>query len=210
MNKQWTNSRDKFLSETLDRVAIADLIQRERAARDSAAWDEMETYYHPDSTIEVAWFQGSGHEFVSATRKNWRSEGNINFHELGVAVITLGNGRAVAEMACTLHGFYQRDGIDMKGTGYIRLLWRAQKLNDRWLIAGLRALYIRDLLQPCNPNQQITLDEAELASYRQSYRFLTSTLTHLGRNPSDDLPGMDQPGTAEALRKAEHLWLQNS
>ena len=194
--------------ELLDRVAIADVIQRERAARDSALWDEMATYYHPDSTIEVAWFKGSGEEFVRLTKQNWRSGGNINFHELGSAVVTLKNDRALAETACTLHGFYHRDGIDVTGTGYIRLLWRAQRLEHRWLIAGLRGLYIRDLLQPCNPNQRIVLDEAELATYRPSYRFLTATLKYLGRDPKDDLPGVDRPETVKALREAELSWLQ--
>ncbi len=203
-------SEDAYMAELFDRVAVADVIQRERAARDSAAWDEMAMYYHPDSIIEVAWFKGSGAEFVTATKKNWRSSGNINFHELGAAVVTLSDDRAIAETACTLHGFHNRDGVDVKSTGYVRLLWRAQKLDGRWLIAGLRALYIRDLLQPCNPNAHVALDEAEIESYRPSYRFLSATLRYLGRSPKSDLPGVDQPGTTEALRQAERVWLQQS
>ncbi len=210
INEKLPLSENAYMAEVLQRVAVADVIQRERAARDSALWDEMATYYHPNSTIEVAWFKGSGAEFVRETKKNWRSAGNINFHELGAAVVTLSGDRAVAEMACTLHGFHTHNGVDVKSTGYVRLLWRAQKMDGRWLIAGLRALYIRDLLQPCNPNLQIVLDQAEIASYRPSYRFLTATLKYLGRKPKSDLPGVDQPGTAEALRKAEHVWLNQS
>ena len=201
-------SEEAYRNDILDRVVIADLIQRERAARDSASWDEMATYYHPDATIEVAWVKGSGEEFVNLTRKNWRSSGNINFHDLGAAIVTLHQNRALAEMACTLHGFYTRDGVDVTGTGYIRLLWRAQRLEGRWLIAGLRGLYIRDFLQPCNPNQHVPLDEAELATYRPSYKFLTATLKYLGRQPTDDLPGVDRPETVEALRAGERAWLQ--
>ena len=52
-----------------ERATIAALIQRERAARDAAQWAEMATFYHPESSIDVAWFQGSGQEFVQATRK---------------------------------------------------------------------------------------------------------------------------------------------
>ncbi len=210
MNEQQQLNDVAYTAEILDRVAIADIIQRERAARDSASWDEMASYYHPDSTVEVAWFKGSGADFVSGTKKNWRSSGNVNFHELGAAVVTLNGDRAIAEMACTLHGFYTRDGVDVTGTGYIRLLWRAQRLHGRWLIAGLRGLYIRDLLQPCNPNQRVVLDEAELATYRQSYRFLTATLKYLGRDPKNDLPGIDLPETVEALRAGETLWLHQA
>lgn len=207
-SEQFTKSEEAYRNEILDRAAIADLIQRERAARDSAFWDEMAGYYHPDSWIEVAWFKGSGEEFVRLTKKNWRSSGNINFHDLGAAVVTLNKDRAIAEMACTLHGFYNRDGVDVTGTGYIRLLWRAKRLEGRWLIAGLRGLYIRDLLQPCNPNQRIVLDEEKLATYRPSYKFLTATLTYLGRQPTNDLPGVDRPETVTALREGELAWLQ--
>ena len=150
---------------TLERAVIADLIQRERAARDAASWDEMASYYHPESLIDVAWFKGTGEEFVRATQKNWRTDA-INFHEMGSAVVTVGNDR----------GFYKLNGVDVTSTGFVRLLWRAQRLQDHWLIAGLRSVYIRDLLQPCNPSQTIVLDEKELSAYRPSYRYLSYTL----------------------------------
>ncbi len=196
--------------EILDRAAIADVIQRERAARDSASWDEMASYHHPDSTVDVAWFKGSGEEFVRATQRVYRSSGNINFHDVGAAVVTLNGDRAIAETACTLHGFYNRDGIDVTGTGFLRLLWRAQRLDERWLIAGLRGIYIRDYMQACDPSQRLVLDEAELASYRPSYRYLTATLTYLGRDPQHDLPGVDRPETVTALREAEKAWLHQA
>ena len=196
--------------EMLDRLAVADVIQRERAARDAASWDEMASYHHPDSFVDVAWFKGSGDEFVKATKKNWRSSGNINFHDLGAPVVTISRDRAIAETACTLHGFYERDGIDVASTGFTRLLWRTQRLGHQWLIAGLRCVYIRDMLQPCNPNQQLTLDETELATYRPSYRYLTATLKYLGRDPKHDLPGFDRPETVATLRAAEEDWLRQA
>ena len=191
----------------LERATIAALIQRERAARDAARWEEMATFYHPESMIDVAWFQGSGQDFVQATERNWRTDA-INFHELGVAVVDICNDRAVAETACTLHGFFSLHGIAVTSTGYVRLLWRAQKLEGTWLIAGLRSLYIRDLLQPCNGSDRLDLDEAELSRYRSSYRYLTHTLKVLGRKPRHDLPGMDMPDTVVALRRAEQVWLR--
>ena len=209
VSEQVMSTEDAYRRQLLDRAAIADLIQRERAARDAAQWDEMALYYHPDSVVEVAWYKGSGAEFVRATKKNWRTDA-INFHELGAAVVTVHQDRAIAETACTLHGFYQRDGVDVTSTGFVRLLWRVQRLQDRWLIAGLRCVYIRDLLQPCNPGQALALNEAELATYRPSYRFLTATLKYLGRVPKDDLPGFDRPETVAAVREAERLWLQQA
>ena len=197
------------VQQVLDRAAIAELIQRERAARDAARWEEMAQYHHPDSAIDVAWFRGSGADFVRATQRNWRTDA-INFHEVGPAVITVNGSRAIAETSCTLHGFYKLDGVDVTSTGFIRLLWRAQRHQGTWLIAGLRGLYIRDLLQPCSPSENLKLDEDELSKYRDSYRFLTHTLRVLGRQPQDDLPGVDRPESVAALREGERLWLHQA
>ena len=208
-DKQATQGEKIYQKELLDRAAIADLIQRERAARDAASWDQMASYYHPDSSIDVAWFRGTGEEFVRATQRNWRTDA-INFHEMGTAVVTLNGDRALAETACTLHGFYKLDGVDVTSTGYVRLLWRAQRLDGRWLVAGLRSVYIRDLLQPCNPSQPLKLNEADLAGNRASYRYLTYTLKYLGRDPKNDLPGFDRPETVVAFRTAEAAWLEQT
>lgn len=200
--------------DQLDRLAIADMIQRERNARDAGRWDEMASYYHPESSIEVSWFIGTGAEFVRRSRlqaeKVKDQVERTNFHEMGVAVVDLQGDRALAETACTLHSFFPLDGIPCKCTGFVRLLWRAQRLGDHWLLAGLRCLYVRDYLTACNPNRQPVLDEAELETYRLSYRYVTYNLARLGLDPKNDLPGADQPETVKALRAGERAWLQGS
>ena len=197
------------VTSVLEEAEIAALIQRERAARDGARWEEMATFYHPESSIDVAWFQGSGQQFVRATKKNWRTDA-INFHELGVAVVDICKDRALADTACTLRGFFTLQDVPVTLSGYVRLLWRARRFEGTWLIAGLRSVYIRDLLQPCNGSDRLGLDEDELSRYRSSYRYLTHTLKVLGRNPRQDLPGMDRPEAVAALREAEEVWLRQS
>ncbi len=208
MNQQSSNA------EQLDRLAIAEIILRERTARDSALWEEMSSYYHPESEVEVSWFRGSGAEFVQRTKTQYdatrtRSDeaDRINFHEMGAAVVTVRNDRAVAETACTLHSFFPLDGIACKNTGFVRLMWRAQRLNGNWLIAGLRCMYIRDLITPCNPSQVPHIEQAELDRYRPSYRFTSYHLSRLGLNPKDDLPGTDRPETIVSLRQEARAWL---
>ena len=208
-------SEQTSTSEQLDRLAIAEVILRERTARDAAFWQEMASYYHPQSEIEVSWFRGSGAEFCErsklqyeATRKRSDEQDRINFHEMGAAVVTVRNDRAIAETACTLHSFFPLDGIACKNTAFVRLMWRAQCLNGRWLIAGLRCVYIRDLMTACNPGQVPVIDQAELERYRVSYRFMSYHLSRLGLDPKDDLPGADRPETIVALRHAERAWLE--
>ena len=202
-------------AEQLSRLAIAEIILRERTARDSALWEEMSSYYHPQSEVEVSWFRGSGAEFVErtklqyeATRTRTDEAERINFHEMGAPIVVVRNDRAIAETACTLHSFFPLDGIACKNTGFVRLMWRAQRLYGNWLIAGLRCMYIRDLITPCNPGQSPHIEQAELERYRLSYRFTSYHLTRLGLSPKDDLPGTDRPDTVIALRQAERAWLE--
>lgn len=198
----------------LDRSEIAEIIQRERAARDYARWSEMASCYHPESTVEVSWFKGSGREFVERTRGQYEKAQKqsdhaeqIHFHEMGPAIVTLTGARAIAETACTLHSFFPLDGIACKNTAFVRLMWRAQISDGQWLIAGLRCLYLRDLISPCNPSQVPHVDQAELDRYRVSYRFTCHHLARLGLEPKDDLPGIDRPETVTTLRQGERDWL---
>ena len=202
-------------AEQLHRIAIAEVILRERTARDLAFWEEMASYYHPDSEIVVSWFRGSGAEFVERTKLQYqasrkRSDGmdRLNFHEMGAAVVTVRNDRALAETACTLHSFFPLDGVACKNTAFVRLMWRMQMLDRQWRIAGLRCVYIRDLMTPCNPSEVPAIDQADLDRYRVSYRFTAYHLSRLGLDPKDDLPGADRPETIAALRQEEQAWLE--
>jgi hypothetical protein len=88
------------------------------------------------------------------------------------------------------------------------LLWRAQTLDGRWLIAGLRMIYIRDVLQPCNPSRVPVVDEVEASRYRRSYRYLSYVFARSEHPARDDLPGVDRPDTVTALRAGEAKWLE--
>lgn len=92
-------------------------------------------------------------------------------------------------------------------TSYTRLLCRAQKSNGKWRIAGLRAIYIRDQLEPCNPAEIPKIDLDKLKQYRPSYRHLSYVLQASGRPMHSDLPGVDQPEVVAALRAADRRWL---
>ncbi len=198
-------TREDF--EQLDRAAVTDLLQRERTARDGYAWDEMASCYHPDSRIEVSWFQGSGASFTEASRNN-AARGRFSLHHIGACVVTVKDDRAAADMGCQVLGFNTLDGADVCVVSHARLIWRAQRLDGRWLIAGLRMIYLRDAMQACNPSRVPVLDEAELSRYRTSYRYLSYLLARSPNPPDSDLPGIDRPETVAILREGEAKWLQ--
>ena len=192
--------------EIIDRAAIDQIIQRERHARDAGLWDEMLACYHPEAEIDVSWYHGDAAGFVARTRAGVRP-GNLNFHEMSPAVVSVREDRAVADTGCALQAFMQVDGCDVNQIGHVRLLWRARRLGGRWLIDGLRAIYVRDLLIPCDPGRVPKLDAARLAGYRPSYRYLSYLLAAMGVPVNNALPGVDRPETVVALRDAENRWL---
>jgi hypothetical protein len=195
------------IAKFVDRAAIADVIQRERAARDCRLWTEMAACYHPDALVDVSWFRGGGYAFVEASRKIAGGP-TLSFHGMSPAVITVKDDRALAETACALHGITELDGVDIALVGYARLLWRALRSGDRWLIAGLRAMYISDMLLPRNPSRVPQIDDNDLRTFRPSYKYLSYVITKSGRTIQDDLPGIDRPESVVALRAAEQQWLE--
>ncbi|MGE4431993.1 MAG: nuclear transport factor 2 family protein [Sphingobium sp.] len=199
---------DPAMMEELACFAVSTLICRERLARDNGDFDAMASYYHPDSWVDISWFQGSGQEFVDRSRANY-ARIDVSIHLLSPPVVTVDRDRAIAEQPCINRSFFTMDGIEMSREGFTRLLWRAQKHEGRWLIAGLRAFYIRDILMPCTPGQMPPIDEQKLAALRPSYRHLDYALSSLGTGLGSrvDLPGSDRPETVAALRAGDREWL---
>ena len=193
----------------LDRAAVADLVIRERAARDNGMWAEMAACYHPNSLIEVSWFKGDGATFVEQTKKNL-SAGRLSLHHMSPAVVTIKHSHALAENACQLTAFVELDNVPVCIINHARLLWRVQLLGDQWLIAGLHIIYIRDHLVPVYPNNVPKIDEAEAARYRLSYRYLSYFFARSEHPAKDNLPGVDRPETVAVLREGEKKWLDEA
>lgn len=54
---------------TDDVVENCQLVLREREARDLCWWERARDCFHPDSTVNVGWFEGSGAEFVAGSAR---------------------------------------------------------------------------------------------------------------------------------------------
>ena len=208
------NPQEQLRDEQIDKSVIAEVILKERLSRDRGRFEEMASYYHPESHVEVSWFRGNGLEFVRRSREQFAARSLIenqdraSFHEIGATTATMRRDRAIAETFCVLHSFFPLEGQDCKLTGYVRLLWRFQRCGEQWLISGMRCIYIRDLLTSCNPSRVPELDQTELAAYRLSYRYLCVYLVRSGISPANDLPGEDRPETIAAIRHSDERWLQ--
>ncbi|WP_238542476.1 hypothetical protein [Sphingomonas sp. PAMC 26621] len=179
---------------------------RERWARETHNAEVATSCYHPEALVEVSWFKGTAAAFIETGKRE--PSDTVNFDSMSPPVIWVCNRRAIAETSCAVHTVLTLEGVDTINISYTRLLWRLQNVGGRWLIFGLRGIYIRDTLAACKPNQDVKLDEGKLAGFRASYRYLSYVLAASGRPARDDLPGVDRPETVDALRLAERRWLE--
>jgi hypothetical protein len=63
---------------------IVRLVLRERQSRDRGWYDQMADCFAEDSIVEMSWFQGSGADFVRATR-DMAGRGDYAVHGAGAA-----------------------------------------------------------------------------------------------------------------------------
>ena len=68
-------------------------------------------------------------------------------------------------------------------------------------------IYERDEIIPVVPGSEITINTAELDTYRASYKGLCYVLSRTGQTSDQDLPGEDKPETIEKLYNDASVWL---
>ena len=197
----------------LDQFAVTQVIARERLSHEAHDYDMEAACFHPDAVVDVSWYSGSAAQFVETGRRaaaRGRASTSLKatyFDSLSPPSVWVNGDRAIAEASCAVHSFASLGDVDVHVTAYTRLLWRVVKQSGDWLILGLRGLYLRDTMQPVNPDQTIVLDQKKLAAFRPSYRFI-SYLTVMNGGPiRDDRAGVDRPESVAALRSAERRWL---
>jgi len=190
----------------LDRVAIIEIVQRERVARDMQRWAELAHCYNPDSYVDISWFKGTGAAFAAASEK-MAGGGLRTFHQMGPTIVKIKRNRALTETGCAIHLLVEVDRVEVDVIGHARLYARVERQPSDWLLSGFRVVYIQDLLVPLDPTHVPKIDSAVLATYRPSYRFVSFVLARSGHPPRSDLPGLDKPAIVEALSKAEETWL---
>jgi hypothetical protein len=124
---------------------ISQLVLGERQARDRGWWDRMRAAYAPDSAVRLSWFQGSGPDFLAASEE-MAARGDTAVHRLSPPVVRQRGDRALVEMPGVIEVRTTVDGVDVDVESRARLGYRAERHEDRWVIAALDPLYERDTL----------------------------------------------------------------
>lgn len=195
---------------------ISEVLLRERAAKDLGRWDEMAGCFAPDSFVRISWFQGSGSNFVEAARARAAAGGTASFHEIGALSVTSHEDRALAHASCTVHlrgrlDPTAPDAVEFDIASRQRLAWRVRRVDGRWMIDRLDAIYMREAISPVDPATRVPGDLLALADgHRPTYRFLSLLLAGRGHRIDPDLPGIDRPDLVEAMLSAQQSWLDTA
>jgi hypothetical protein len=193
----------------LDKLAVAEVVQTERAARDQGQWARMAACYHPDSVVSISWIETSGPEFVTASEKAFAA-GLRHLHQMAPTLVTLNGDRALAESGAAILLGGRIGAIEVMVTSHARMHARVERRDGVWRIARLAAVYFEDAMAARIPGETPVLDAARLAGYRPSLRFLSYLLEEGGKTPRADLAGIDRPDLVEAILGGEQQWLRGA
>lgn len=195
----------KSILDAADVSAVTQLILRERESRDLQRWRQMRECFWPDSLVRVSWFRGNGADFVTGSIDMAR-RGVPAKHRLGPILVTLNGDRAVATLSGIIDLPVKLGGIEATLSTHARLVYRAEKRQDKWGIFGFDGIYVRDELTPSVPGQSISIDSKELESFRPSYRLMSYYLNSRGFAIDSNLPGDDRPDLVQALNLEIFGW----
>ncbi len=190
----------------LDKLAVAEVVQTERAARDQGQWARMAACFHPDSVVSISWIETSGADFVAASEKAFAS-GMRHLHQMAPTLVTLNGDRALAESGAAILLGGRISGVEVMVTSHARMHARVERRDGAWKIVRLGAVYFEDAMAARIPGETPVLDAARLAGYRPSLRFLSYLLEEGGKTPKTDLAGIDRPDLVEAMLGADQAWL---
>jgi hypothetical protein len=185
---------------------ISQLVLRERQGRDRGRWDQMLACFAPDSRVRLSWFDGSGPEFVEASRA-MAERGDQALHRLGPPVVEMVGERALVEMSAVIEVRTNLGDVEVDLASAARLYYRVERRGGRWLVVALDPVYERDTLTPAHPGVALAVGPSDVAAHRPSYRFLTHVLTARGYPIAQDLHGDDRPAEVAAFVDAALAWL---
>lgn len=193
-------------NETLDRLAIRDLIENWIVLRDARLWDKFRDVWHPEGVMVATWFQGPFEEFIKVSQEGY-DKGVRILHFLGGMNIELAGNRAIAQTKMTISQRGPVDGVvcDVVCTG--RFYDFLEKRDGKWGLVLRRLAYEKDRCDPVDASAKLSLDPEILKLYPEGYRHLAYLQHKIGYNVRKDLPGLDGPDL-DALYAKGKAWLE--
>jgi hypothetical protein len=195
-------------AETLDRLAIRQLVENWAIWRDAGDWERFRTVWHDDGRMMATWTQGTADEFIAISRAGFDKGVNI-LHFLGGHTADLKGNRAVSQTKMTIsqRALVHDVLVDVVCTG--RFYDFLEKRGGRWGMVLRQPIYEKDRMDPVDPATRLTLDKALLERFPVGYRHLAYLQTEIGFTVKPDMPGLKGP-EVEALYGRGRAWLEGA
>jgi hypothetical protein len=195
-------------AETLDRLAIRQLVENWAIWRDAGDWERFRTVWHDDGRMMATWTQGTADEFIAISRAGFDKGVNI-LHFLGGHTADLKGNRAVSQTKMTIsqRALVHDVLVDVVCTG--RFYDFLEKRGGRWGMVLRQPIYEKDRMDPVDPASRLTLDKALLERFPVGYRHLAYLQTEIGFTVKPDMPGLKGP-EVEALYGRGRAWLEGA
>jgi hypothetical protein len=192
-------------NDTLDRLAIRDLVENWAVLRDARLWGEFRKVWHDDGVMQATWFQGTADEFIRVSEEGY-AKGVRILHFLGGMNIEIVGNRAIAQTKMTISQRGPVDGVisDVVCTG--RFYDFLEKRSGKWGFVLRQPIYEKDRCDPVDPSARLSLDPDILKLYPEGYRHLAYLQHKIGYKVKRDMPGLDGP-ELEALYARGKAWL---
>lgn len=200
------------VSELVDKLAVADLVQFERLYRDQQKWEQLRAAYHPDSLIRLGWFVGNVDAYIESSRRlEARTKGWRLTHLTAPTQVQVCKDRAIAETTTLIIRRAELDGVLVDTTIYCRLHSRVERRDGSWRLLTLDGVYEKDTVIPVYPSDRLELDRKALEQEPVAYRFTAYNLRKLGYSVRpDELYMTNQPERVSQLYSEAEDWLYSS
>lgn len=195
----------RMTDETLDKLAIRELVENWILWRDAGDWNRFRTVWHDDGRMMATWFQGTADEFIRVSREGWERGVSI-LHFLGGMSIEIAAHRALAETKMTISQRARVHDVwcDVVCTG--RFYDFFEKRGGRWGLVLRQPIYEKDRMDPVDPAATLQLDPQLLGRFPEGYRHLAYLQTNIGYKIKPDMPGL-KGAEVEALYERGRQWL---
>lgn len=150
-------------------------------------------------------FRGDADGFVEGSEE-MAAGGSRSVHNIAPALVRINGDKALSESVCSILARFEYQGVQYDLISYARLLSRLERVDSEWKLLTMEALYDKDTIVPVVPNSpttNLTIPEGS----RESYKGLGWLLAQRGFTINPELPGVDRPGSSEAVIEEGVEWL---
>jgi hypothetical protein len=201
-----TPELEKRLTAMADREEIADLVRRERFARDQRHWAVMRACFHDTAHIRSSWYDGGADGYIPGTQRLMEYSPNSK-HWVFPAFLRINGDRATVESPAMIFNRIVLEGVEVDFHVYCRFFSRVVREAAVWKLMSFEVIFERDIMHAVNAAETLPIDWAVLAGYRPSYRFLTYAQEARGTRVNPNLYGDDRREALDAFYAAEAAWL---